>query len=579
MSKHESATASRSAIISLQTRERGRRCPLMSQSATQTSRSRRAEEAAWHLHQLSPQRQPGCRGAHLRPPRLRVRQGARVQGCGFDSAGTGFSRASERHSRWLRGGAGHHRSEVDWTSATRRGRSVWKIPTTSCASSWRPRWRAVSRWCRCWSGMRRCLVLPICPQHSLHWLFGNPLKFGPIRTFTMTPRDLCRHCALILDPNAPQIEPLSARPKRSVGAWLAWTLASVATVAAAALAMPALKHLREKPPLETRTEIHVAPQSGVSGTMALSPDGRQIVFADNSAGVPRLWLRRLVGDHSASHCPAPRVRASPFWSPDSRSIGFFANSSLKRIDLGSGTATDACACIPLRPGWQLECTRRHPVFAGTSQAHRPHCRDRWRAAGSRRESKRMPSPRSARCSCPTVVALCTCWLEAKLKVRIWGRWTVPPPFDCLPPSAASPTFPPAGCLTGKIRVLLVAQRLDADKAVLVGEPVTLAEGVLVRYPLSATGLVAYWNGTSREASGSCSGEVGPVASWVPLESRTILTMSPRVSPDGRRVAVTRGESGKQDLWLLEGERASRVTFDGAGNSIPGLVTRREADCI
>ena len=51
--------------------------------------------------------------APMPPADCRVRQGARVQGCGLDSAGAGFSRAPERHRRRLRGGAGDHRSQVD----------------------------------------------------------------------------------------------------------------------------------------------------------------------------------------------------------------------------------------------------------------------------------------------------------------------------------------------------------------------------------------------------------------------------------------------------------------------------------
>jgi hypothetical protein len=44
--------------------------------------------------------------------------------------------------------------------------------------------------------------------------------------------------------------------------------------------------------------------------------------------------------------------------------------------------------------------------------------------------------------------------------------------------------------------------------------------------------------------------------------------NPRVSPDGRRVAVQRTVQGNFDLWLLDGARTSRVTFDPAQDNFP-----------
>ncbi len=54
--------------------------------------------------------------------------------------------------------------------------------------------------------------------------------------------------------------------------------------------------------------------------------------------------------------------------------------------------------------------------------------------------------------------------------------------------------------------------------------------------------------------------------------------SPRVSPDGRRVVVARTVQGNTDLWLLDGARMSRVTFDAA-TTVSRLVARRHADRV
>ena len=115
---------------------------------------------------------------------------------------------------------------------------------------------------------------------------------------------------------------------------------------------------------------------------------------------------------------------------------------------------------------------------------------------------------------------------------------------------------------------LVAQRLDVEQAALTGDPVTLADGVAVDdflrsgVSVASTGLVAYRTGATSQRqltwvdrSGTARGTVGSPDRNNPRH--------PRVSPDGRRVAVSRTVQGNTDLWLLDGARTSRVTFDAA----------------
>jgi hypothetical protein len=118
---------------------------------------------------------------------------------------------------------------------------------------------------------------------------------------------------------------------------------------------------------------------------------------------------------------------------------------------------------------------------------------------------------------------------------------------------------------------LVAQEIDVAQAALVGEAVTVADEVAVdtsertAVSVAANGLIAYRPGVARlrqlswfDRSGAAQGTVGaPDSTW----SR------PRVAPDGHRVIVARTVQGNEDLWLLDGTRTTRFTFDAATDDI------------
>ena len=78
-------------------------------------------------------------------------------------------------------------------------------------------------------------------------------------------------------------------------------------------------------PHETRMEI-VTPTTDLPTPFALSPDGRQIVFVASGDGASRLWLRSLATT-TAQPLAGTEGAILPFWSPDGRSVGFFAGTS------------------------------------------------------------------------------------------------------------------------------------------------------------------------------------------------------------------------------------------------------------
>ncbi len=69
---------------------------------------------------------------------------------------------------------------------------------------------------------------------------------------------------------------------------------------------------------------------------ALSPDGRAMVFVANSSGAdPVIWMRSI-DQVTARPLPGTEHAQSPFWSPDSRWLGFFAEGKLKKIPVAGG---------------------------------------------------------------------------------------------------------------------------------------------------------------------------------------------------------------------------------------------------
>ena len=76
--------------------------------------------------------------------------------------------------------------------------------------------------------------------------------------------------------------------------------------------------------------------------MAVSPDGLRLAFvAIGANGVTSLWLRPL-GALSAQPLAGTEGASNPFWSPDSRFIGFFADGKLKKIDAAGGPPQTLC---------------------------------------------------------------------------------------------------------------------------------------------------------------------------------------------------------------------------------------------
>jgi len=108
-------------------------------------------------------------------------------------------------------------------------------------------------------------------------------------------------------------------------------------LAVCALALATL-HFREEAVVTPAVRFTIDPPEGSSfDSFALSPDGRRLAFTANKGGHRRLWLRAL---DSASQQMFPGEQGyNPFWSPDSRSIGFFDLGKVVVLDVSAKGAT------------------------------------------------------------------------------------------------------------------------------------------------------------------------------------------------------------------------------------------------
>jgi Tol biopolymer transport system component len=83
--------------------------------------------------------------------------------------------------------------------------------------------------------------------------------------------------------------------------------------------------------------------------LALSPDGERLVISAQSGGVSQLWMRSMSSD-SIQPLVGTQGATFPFWSPDGRFVGFFADGKLKKIDISSGAVATLADVASSRGG-------------------------------------------------------------------------------------------------------------------------------------------------------------------------------------------------------------------------------------
>jgi Tol biopolymer transport system component len=326
------------------------------------------------------------------------------------------------------------------------------------------------------------------------------------------------------------------------------------------------------PAPETRVDI-VTPATSAPSSFALSPDGRRIAFVASGDGASRLWVRSLAST-SAQALPGTEGALYPFWSPDSRSLGFFANSKLKRIDLGGGqpqTLADVASAFT-QGAWSEEGVILFPQGSANPLSRVPASGGQAAAVtklGNGQSGHRVPRflPGGRQFLFVSFGVAQALWLGSLDGGEPRRIATLTAGTD----SAAEYLAP--GWLVRVRQAVLTAQRFDAGGGQLSGDPVTLAQAVGVdpntwagSFSVSPTGAIAWRSGGGADRrqliwfnrAGQNVGTLGG-----PDEFNTRF---PELSPEGKRTAVTRGPVGLNDIWIEEGTRASRFTF-GQGATV------------
>jgi eukaryotic-like serine/threonine-protein kinase len=195
--------------------------------------------------------------------------------------------------------------------------------------------------------MRRCLEKR--PEHRFHSAHDLGFALDALASPTSTSGSgLTTAVRTIDEGSAP-----SGSNWLAVAAWGAAGLFLVSTVILGALYFRRV----ESPRPTVRFAIAPPEKSEFSG-LALSPDGGQIAFATvGAAGTTSLWVRS-VDSLDSRQLAGTEGAAFPFWSPDNRTIGFFAGNKLRKIDAGGGPSqTLADATVDPRGGtWTLDGT-------------------------------------------------------------------------------------------------------------------------------------------------------------------------------------------------------------------------------
>jgi serine/threonine protein kinase/Tol biopolymer transport system component len=374
--------------------------------------------------------------------------------------------------------------------------------------------------------------------------------------------------------------------QRSRRQFLAWAL--VAVLATVAAGLGAWIWLSRGAPAAPAIVSQILPPPNANylfggndvGAPAISPDGKWLAFvAAGTDGKQELWVRPL--DATTAQPLAGTDGASyPFWSPDNRSIGFFANGNLDRIDASGGPPLTLAAAGNGRGGaWNQDGTI---LFAPTSSS--PLFRVPASGGAAQQVTQLNVSRQESGHRWPQFLPDGKHFLVYGASYAADRSGTYAASLDSSAPTLivrgnSNASYVPPGYLLFVRQGTLIAQRFDSASLRLVGQPGPLVEHAEVNsnvyrgvFTVSQNGILAYQAG----------GSLGQNAEllWFDRSGKQIgvtgepgALYTPSLSPDDRKLAVrvtAPGTGTVNNIWiydLAEGIK-TRLTFSSANDGVP-----------
>ena len=364
-----------------------------------------------------------------------------------------------------------------------------------------------------------------------------------------------------------------------------WAIAACAAAAALALGYVSYRHFAEEPPRLMKLSV-LPPEKGSFTTTsipAISPDGRRIAYGATVEGKTSLWVRDL--DQGAARPLSGTEDAQyPFWSPDSRTVGFFTSTKLKKIDVAGGPVITLCDVSAVGRGgtwagdtivfgvgnigllYEVSAAGGTPALFLKPDPARGETLLRWPWF--------LPDGRhflySANNSDSEKVAVYVADLVSKSHQRVLA-------------GASNVVYvSPLGARQGQLLFTregtLMAQPFDLSKFQTAGDTVPIAEGIQRGVNSLQNQFSASQNGILVFKSGAASG--GLQLTWFDRSGKALGTIGVRadiassgvISPDGSKVAFDRREpqSSANDIWIYDLMRGTtqRFTFGPGANTRP-----------
>src|SRR5215467_1084381 len=385
-------------------------------------------------------------------------------------------------------------------------------------------------------------------------------------------RDIGEARIVLTNPAASEPGPAVAARSRSRLVWILPT-----GLLLTALAALAFVHLRDQQPAERTLRYNIpAPENSALHSFAISPDGRMVAIAAAVKGRRRqLWLRSLEGLQTVPIDDTEEA-SYPFWSPDSRYIGFFTQSALKKVAASGGPAqTLAEVLVQARGGtWGRDDVILASVGAGRLK--------RIDASGGTLVDA---PPNKGALRYPAFLPDGRHFLYTNVATDSAGIYV-----GSLDNSETRRLFSDrseavfvlaSGSRTGHLLFVrentLVAAPFDWRNVQISGDVMPVTEGVRTSGANAGYAAIsASDNGVLVYSTGDV-GVAGLQAIWYdragkplgPAESG-IFSM-PAISPDQKAVAFVRGLLGSPDIWIRDLVRSSTDTRFTSRGSANGMV--------